>query len=402
MKILVAEDDRATRTRILANLAEWGHEAVPAENGEEALERFREEEFSLVLSDWQMPKMDGIELVRKLRESQRASGGYLYVILLTSRSEKRDIVEGIETGADDFVTKPFDKDELRVRIQAGQRVLELEFAIEARNQELEKVNVEVTAANDRMKESLLAAAAIQESFLPANLPETDRVNFAWHYVPCDELAGDTLNIIPLDENHIGIYVVDVSGHGVPAALLSVHLSRVLTRRRGPDALLRRLLEDGSYEIVSPASVAANLNEKFGYDLQTQQYFTFLYGILDVTTGEFRYTSAGHPGPILISGNHADIHAATPPAIGLVPDGIFTESTVQLNKGDRLYLYTDGAFEVSNESGEEFGEKRLAEALATSASDSLDTDVKRVIDEARSWIGGAAFPDDISLVGIEFR
>lgn len=401
MKVLVAEDDRATRTRILAYLGEWGHEAVAAADGEEALELFREDDFSLVLSDWQMPKMNGIELVRKLREDRSESGGYLYVILLTSRSEKKDIVEGIETGADDFVTKPFDKDELRARIQAGQRIVELEAALETRNRELVEVNREITAANDRMKESLLAAATIQESFLPERLPETNRVNFAWRYVPCDELAGDTMNIVPLDENRVGIYVVDVSGHGVPAALLSVHLSRVLTRRRGPDALLRRGHGSGTYEIASPSSVAAHLNEKFGFDLQVQQYFTLLYGTLDLITGEFCYTSAGHPGPIVLSGGTAKIHEATPPAIGFLPEPTFTETTLHLEKGDRLYLYTDGIFEVSDASGEEFGEERLAQSLVDAAG-SLDESLDHVVRKARAWMGTGTFPDDISLIGIGMR
>ncbi len=402
MKILVAEDDRATRTRILSYLSEWGHEGVPAADGEEALHLFETGDISFVISDWQMPILNGLELVRRMRERQEERHGLLYAILLTSRAETKDVVAGIEAGADDFVTKPFDKDELRVRIKSGERILALESTLEARNRELQDRNREITAANDRMRESLRAAAAIQQSFLPERLPDTDRVSCSWRYVPCEELAGDTMNIIRLDETRIGIYVADVSGHGVPAALLSVHLSRILTRRTGADALMHRPRADGGYEITSPSAVASHLNQRFNYDTRTQQYFTFLYGILDLISGEFRYTSAGHPGPIVLSGESATIHAATPPAIGFIPDGAFTESALQLKTGDRLYLYSDGLFEVSNRDEEEFGEKRLAEALGACAPQPLAFGVDFVIREARAWMGGGPFPDDISLIALEIR
>ena len=153
MKILVAEDERASRARIVAFLRGCGQEPIAVSNGEEAWNYLREDPVSLVITDWLMPELDGPGLIRRVRSSPHGHG-YTYFIMLTSRSEKEALVEGMEAGADDFVVKPFDQEELRVRIRAGERVIKLEHALAEKNQRLQSVN-------KRMKDELLAAARIQ-------------------------------------------------------------------------------------------------------------------------------------------------------------------------------------------------------------------------------------------------
>jgi sigma-B regulation protein RsbU (phosphoserine phosphatase) len=402
MKILVAEDDRATRLRIVAYLREWGHDPLEAADGAEAWAFFQQEDIDLLISDWQMPNVDGIELIRSVRE-KRAGSRFLYVILLTSRSEKKDVVKGIECGADDFITKPFDKDELRVRIRAGERILELERNLDDKNRYLEEANRVITKSNERMHEELKAAARIQQAYLPADIPDLAGARFEWRYEPCEELGGDTLNIIPFDQNRIGLYVIDVSGHGVPSALLSVHLSRILTDLDARDAYLGKRDPGGERLMLeAPARVAARLNEVFSYNLATQQYFTFLYGILDLEAGTFQYTSAGHPGPIVVSEGKATLHQATPPGVGIDPDGKFTERTLSFRSGDRIFFYTDGLFEIDNEAGVEFGEERLRGLIADSASESLSESVKTVMDTIHRWRGEQGLDDDLSLMAVGIR
>jgi sigma-B regulation protein RsbU (phosphoserine phosphatase) len=401
MKILVAEDDRATRLRITTCLREWGHEPLPAEDGAQAWEIFQQEDISMILTDWLMPHISGIELVQLARK-MRAHSGVLYSILLTSRSEKRDVVEGIESGADDFITKPFDKDELRARIRAGERILELEGNLNNKNRFLERANERITESNERMKRELEAAARIQQAFLPDDLPNSPRAKFAWHYEPCEELAGDTLNIIPFDESHVGMYVIDVSGHGVAAALLSVHLSRILTDLDAADAYLAKRNEDGSELIIeSPTKVAERLNRTFSFDLSTCQFFTFLYGILDLESRTFHYTSAGHPGPVVVDEHgRATIHKPTPPGIGIIPEARFCARTLKLNHGDRLFLHSDGIFEIDNPKGEELGEDRLSELMANSSGASLDENMHEVLDSVHRWRGSQCLNDDLSLMAVE--
>src|SRR5262249_44455732 len=134
MKILIAEDEVVSRRLLQSRLERWGHEVVAATDGAEAWELFQAREFPIVISDWMMPRMDGLELIRRIRT--RKHPGYVYAILLTSKSQKEDIVAGMEAGADDFLTKPFDRDELRVRLRAGQRVIELESALRASLEDL--------------------------------------------------------------------------------------------------------------------------------------------------------------------------------------------------------------------------------------------------------------------------
>jgi sigma-B regulation protein RsbU (phosphoserine phosphatase) len=342
-----------------------------------------------------------VELIQRIR-GDVADKTYHYTILLTSRSAMSDVVEGLESGADDFVAKPFNKDELRVRMEAGKRIVTLEHSLEVQNERLTASNKEITEANERMRESLLSAAKIQQSYLPSEQSSHGEMQLACKYVPCDELAGDTVNIVPLDDTHVALYAIDVSGHGVPAALLSVHLSRILTRRNAPDTIIRTGDEDSGYEPEAPSRVIAKLNRRFIFDSTNQQYFTMLYGILDVEKRQFRYCSAGHPGPIVVSGDKISIQQPMPPAVGFIPAPVFQEETLELQPGDRLMFYTDGVFEIADSSEEEFGEQRLAEAFKASASESLSDALSEVLFAARAWGGGQPFDDDISLLAAEIH
>ena len=124
MKVLIADDDPISRKLLQSYLQKWGCEVTAAENGAEAWSCFQRDEFPIVITDWMMPELDGVELVRRIRSGSRP--GYVYVILLTSKGQKEDLVAGMDAGADDFLTKPFDRDELRVRLRAGERIVQLE------------------------------------------------------------------------------------------------------------------------------------------------------------------------------------------------------------------------------------------------------------------------------------
>jgi len=393
MKILIAEDERITRRNIQRRLEKWGHEVITAENGAIAWQILQEQEIPIVITDWEMPEMNGLTLVRNIRNRENAR--YIYVILLTSKSEKVDIVEGMEAGADDFLSKPFDHNELNVRIRAGIRIIELE-------QDLERRNQEISSANTRMKNDLEAAASLQQSLLPTSLAEIPGINISWAYQPCDELAGDFLNVISLDEQHIGIYVADVSGHGVPAALLSVMISRVMDVEQGQTTLLMR--QDGSNEegkIVTPAEVAAKLNNLFQMEKLNQRYFTLCYGVLDIRSLEFQYVSAGHPPIIKIS---ADKKAEQLPgrnfAIGWFPDAAYEQESVQLQRGDRIYLYSDGIPEAMNIDSKPFTDERLLEHLIENCKHPLEQGITDLIDTVLEWSPSLQPKDDISILAME--
>jgi sigma-B regulation protein RsbU (phosphoserine phosphatase) len=212
-----------------------------------------------------------------------------------------------------------------------------------------------------------------------------------------------LNVLPLDQEHVGMYVLDVSGHGVPAALLAVSICRSLSCHQDDSSVLwRRAGESGDYEPLSPSAVVRSLNARVLGQSQTEQFFTLFYGILNHRTGEFRYAVAGHPAPVLLS---ADDEVTLLPGSGF-PVGIietdFEEERLVLAPGDRLLFYSDGVTESMNSAGELFGDDRLLETLRDAAPDStLEALLAAALDDSAAWRGEAPIQDDLYLLALEY-
>jgi sigma-B regulation protein RsbU (phosphoserine phosphatase) len=214
------------------------------------------------------------------------------------------------------------------------------------------------------------------------------------------LAGDGLNIIPLGDGKVGLYILDVSGHGVSAALLLVTLSRLLSPPSEPSSILMRNGDLDRLEITPPEEVAERLNQLFPYDMATEQFTTLLYGVLDVSTGDFCYVSAGHPGPIhLPAGGRPAILESPGFPIGLAEEA-YGERCVHLAEGDRLYLYSDGLPDALNRSDERFGNARLLEAIGRGRDEPLGEGVADLLGEIARWRGGERVQDDSSILAVE--
>jgi len=244
-------------------------------------------------------------------------------------------------------------------------------------------------ANIQLKRDLQAAAEIQQAQLPKEMPDIDGYRFAWRFRPCEELAGDTLNIFWLDNTHVVVYVLDVCGHGVRASLQSFALNQDL-----------RPVQNGP-SLLSPEEVFARLNAKYPMDMQTGMYFTILYGILDTQTGDFTFSSAGHPGPILIRQDQDPriIETKSLP-IGISPDTEYASQTIKLVSQDKLILYTDGVVEAFNAADEPFGEDRLLRILLRSRNAAIEEMLQTVLRSLENWTCRVNPGDDVSLVGIE--
>lgn len=388
MKILIAEDERITRRSLQRQLEKLGHEVIAVENGAEAWTILQQEDIPIVITDWEMPEMNGLELIENIRR-QPKSTHYVYIIILTGRSDTDDIVKGMEAGADDFISKPFDKNELRVRLRAGMRVTSLERDLAARNRE-------ISDANERMRSDLDVAAKLQQSLLPSGLPADFPLQAAWAYYPSEELAGDTLNVFSLDDDHVAVYIVDVSGHGLPAALLSVTVSRLMNVVHDKSPLF-----NNDQSLAAPATVASNLNRQFPMDKMEQRYFTLAYGILNTKTLNFTYIAAGHPPLIRITADgRSELLNSENFAIGWFPDADYNEASVQLERGDRLYLYSDGITEAMNPESEQFGYDRMLDRLNSSRASSLEDSVKGLSDDVSHWVARDHFKDDVSILGLE--
>jgi sigma-B regulation protein RsbU (phosphoserine phosphatase) len=396
MRILIAEDERITRTTLARQLQAWGHAVTSAEDGQQAWEQFTADvQFDMVITDWEMPRVSGLELVRKIRETPREL--YTYVIMLTSRSEKADIVSGIEAGADDFVSKPFDREELRVRLLAGERVVRLERA-------LTRQNAELRDANERIHTGLRAAARVQQSMLPRGNVITPHVRTAWKYVPTDEVAGDAVGLYLVDERYLIAYVLDVSGHGVPAALLSVSAMHALEPEPAETSLVRNLTgtDHGLGTVQHPARTAAELNRRFRAGEHDGRYLTMVLCALDTHTGRLHTTSAGHPPLLAFRGDRQlEVPNAGGFPIAIMDAADYEEGEMTLEPGDRLYLYSDGLLEQRQSRDEQFGSARLLQAFADRTGGALDDVVTHVVDELTRWAEGATFEDDVSIVAVEW-
>jgi sigma-B regulation protein RsbU (phosphoserine phosphatase) len=390
--LLVVDDNEMNRDLLSRRLRKKGHQVQVAEGGAEALEMIQSEAFDLILLDIMMPVMNGFEVLEKIREKYDSSG--LPVIMATAKTESEDIVAALKIGANDYVIKPFDFPVVLARVHT-------QLA-------LKKGRDALAQAHRRMKRDLEAAAAIQQTLLPAEKPEVPGARCVWRYVPCDELAGDTLNVIRLDEKTTGLFVLDVSGHGVSSSLLSVTLTRLMSGV--PDAssvLWKREPGSGEIRAASPLEVADELSRQFPCDEATRQYFTLVYGMLDADSRILTYVSAGHPPMIqLRQGSVPMFHRSTGLPIALVPDNltpsVIQQAEVSLDPGDRLYLYSDGIPEARSSDGGQYGEARTADTLQSCMDRSLAESIDFLLGEVWEWAGGKGPDDDVSILAIEIE
>jgi sigma-B regulation protein RsbU (phosphoserine phosphatase) len=236
--------------------------------------------------------------------------------------------------------------------------------------------------------------------LPEGFPEVQGLNFAWAYRPCDELAGDALNIVRINDDLIALYLLDVSGHGVPAALLSVTVTRSLHLRAGGVPSL--VAGPGANpDAIDPAMVASRLNALYPMESNGDHYFTMIYGLLDVRTRRLRFTVAGHPPPILVrDGSPPKRLDARGFAIGMIDEAEYEEWTVDLRPGDRLYLHSDGLTEEVNAQDQAFGDERLLTALAGDGQAlGLQDTVESVVQKVVAWRGEEHLGDDVSILAV---
>ena len=392
MKILLAEDFEDNRFYLTMVLENYDYEVIAASDGQQAWDILeQQDDINLVLSDWVMPNIDGIQLCQLIRKSHRSR--YTYIILMTAKGEETAVVKGMEAGADDFLRKPVEPEELRVRLNAGQRVIELENTLAEHNQKLQ-------AAYNQIKQDLESAAEMQQDLLPepkilANL------RFDRRFYPCQFIAGDIFNFFELGEYHIGFYQLDVSGHGIRSALLSFTLYHRIANEPYQRGLLLRKI-NGEYQPVPPEQVLYALNNRFQSSAYSDVYFTMVYGYVHKHTGELQFVQAGHPSPIYITraDKKAQICGKGGFPVGLLPDREYDRITLNLQSGDRLFLYSDGVTECMNQSDTLFSEERLIQLLEKTQECSLSNVLEQVGIALKEWHSSTEFEDDITLLAIE--
>ncbi|MEM8632709.1 MAG: SpoIIE family protein phosphatase [Pseudomonadota bacterium] len=399
-RILVVDDSRLQRRILTSSLRKAGHDVLEAADGSEALEVCKNAAVDIVISDWMMPGMTGLELCRAFRDTPRA--GYGYFILLTSKSEKGEIAEGLNAGADDFLTKPVNADELRARIIAGERILQMHRELTEKNRQIGENLAEISTLYEALDRDLGEARKLQQSLVPERHVQFDGSELAFALRPAGHVGGDLVGYFPIDAANIGIFAIDVSGHGVSSALMTARLAGLLSGASPSQNIALVRAPDGTPKALPPADAVRRLNDLTLGELETEHYFTLLLAQLNLETGEMVFCQAGHPDPLLrrASGAVETLGDGGLP-VGLIPGADFTQHRVRLRAGDALLIYSDGVTEYEDARGAQFGDDRLRDCFAELRGAETAVALDSLTAELERFSGGVPPLDDVSGVLFSF-
>jgi sigma-B regulation protein RsbU (phosphoserine phosphatase) len=399
--VLIVDDSRLDRHILRSPLERWGYDVHEAASASEALDLCRRHDFDIVLSDWMMPGMNGLEFCRAFKALPRR--GYGYFILFTVKRSSHEIAHGLDSGADDFLSKPINPEELRARLQAGARLLQMQAELSAKNSLMASTVDELQRVHDALDRDLAEARQLQTGLVRGRMADFGTGSVALMLQPSGHVGGDLVGHVPLGAQRVGLFAIDVAGHGIAAAMMAARLAGVLSSAT-PEGSVTRGPDQGGQAAVLPAEqVVARLNRMVAESMRVDQYFTCIWADADLASGRVSLVQAGHPHPLVLraDGTIDRIGTGGMP-VGLLADAVFEPTEVALAPGDRLLLMSDGLTEAANAQGHQLGEAGLRRILAANADvrgpallDALSWEIERYT--------AAAIPgDDLSAVLFEYR
>ncbi len=375
-QILVVDDDAASRRILVRTLSSAGYDCRESDSGTEALRLVQHEQPSLLLLDFDMPALNGAEVLKRLRSNNDPAVAQIPAIMLTGHGGEESEVLCLEAGADDFVTKPINAAVLRARIETQLRLRSMRRQLQQQNDELEEWR-------RNLERDLAAARLTQQSLIPQKPPELAGWEVADCYRPVIQVGGDIYGWLRLPDGRILFWIADATGHGASAALLT--------------ALAKLLFHHGSAEHNAPALLMKAVNDDFRSIFGARSFMTAMCVALDPATGRASVVGAGHP-PLMISrhdGTSESIPSVAPP-LGLVEHARFSETIVDLARRDAFVLYSDGLFGVPRGEQRRLTPERLAEMLDSTAP-TAEALLTRLLQRTASGHDDQIKPDDVTAI-----
>jgi sigma-B regulation protein RsbU (phosphoserine phosphatase) len=378
-QILIIDDDPIIQLVLRKTLEEQDYDVSIAQSGEEGILQIQKNHPTLIICDWLMPGIDGLEVCRQVKSDPSLAN--IFFILLTSRSSVEDKVKGLDMGADDFLSKPIDVNELRARVRAGLRLCKV-------TQELQKLSQDLKEQAQILEAELAEAADYVKSILP--VPIQGELSIDSRFLPSRQLGGDCFDYYWLDADHLVIYLLDMSGHGLGAALPSISIQTLLRSQSLPDI-----------SFYQPDAVLRALNEAFQMNQQSDRYFTIWYGIYNHSTRQLTYASAGHPPAILISQGGIQKLKTQGLPIGMFPQAKYVNGSCQISAFSTLYIFSDGLYEIEQADGKLWAIDGFIQLLAEKNSPDTNN-LDQILHTVRTIQGSDFFVDDCSLLKVRFN
>lgn len=372
--LLLVDDNAVNLQVLLRSLEGRGYRLLVAKDGRTAIDIARRVRPDMVLLDVLMPGMGGFEVCSALKADPATRSAP--VIFLSALGEVTDKVTGLSLGAVDYITKPIQPEEVVARVEAHLSRHRLER--------------ELRDAYDKLDRELEGAAGMQRLILPRTLPSSDRLRFAACYQTSRHAGGDYYDVIVLPDGRVGVLVLDVSGHGAPAAIVM--------------AMMRTLVHTYPGVPDDPEAVFRRLHDHFGFLQETAVYATAVYAVIDPARGTLRLASAGHPVPLRFrpGADVAPLECEAVAPLLLVDLQRAPAAEHPLEPGDRILFYTDGVTDRENPDGDHYDTHRLADALRRSGAHGVDQALASVLSDVEAHAAGTEATDDHTLlmVGME--
>ncbi|MEO6785807.1 MAG: fused response regulator/phosphatase [Chthoniobacteraceae bacterium] len=441
---LLIVEDSATQSELLRFVLEQhGYRVTSARNGREALAALAAHVPALVITDINMPEMDGYELCQRIKDDPKLKD--LPVILLTALSDPKDILHGLECGADNFIVKPYEEELLLSRIRhvlanlelrrqaGGEQTAEIFFAghkyhlstdrphsidmllstyetavqknieLSRAKEKLEQQADELRGKNEQMAADLDMARELQTAFLPRRYPifpsdaapEGSALQFCHRYFTSTELGGDFFAVFPLSGTRAGVLICDVMGHGVRSALVT--------------AIVRGLVEELRNEAADPGKFTTEMNRSLCSILNqagTQLFVTACYAVVDAARGTVRWANAGHPAPFHVRRSAGEVgrlqQAGTKPGpvLGIIKTAEYATLERTLTPGDLLMFFTDGLYELDGPVGTLYEMAQLTDAITRRRALPTPQLFDDLLAELRRFSITGEFSDDMCIVGMD--